>query len=165
MLSIPYKNRIYDESAEEMLSYDFDVSMYLIRGDCNTKQLSELIESDNLKGKRIALSIPKFESEFDTSLIDIMKNLGVTDAFADEKADFSKIFDNGNMFLMESLHKTYIKVDEKGTEAAAVTALAGGVTSVPDMPMIVKFDTPFTYVIRDDANGEILFMGEYSFAE
>ena len=66
---------------------------------------------------------------------------------------------------MAALHKTYIKVDEKGTEAAAVTALAGGASSAPPDPIVVKFDTPFTYVIRDDANGEILFMGEYAFVE
>jgi len=63
------------------------------------------------------------------------------------------------------MHKTYIKVDERGTEAAAVTGLFGGAESVPPEPIVVKFDTPFTYVIRDDANGEILFIGEYAFAE
>ena len=139
--------------------------MYLIRGAYSENTLSNLIENSSLTNKRIKLSIPKFESEFDTSLIDIMNKLGVVDAFEDEKADFRKMFDSGNMFLMAALHKTYIKVDEKGTEAAAVTALAGGAASAPPEPIVVKFDTPFTYVIRDDANGEILFMGEYAFAE
>lgn len=109
--------------------------------------------------------MPKFESEFDTSLIDIMNKLGVEDAFEHSKADFTNMFDSGNMYLMAAMHKTYIKVDERGTEAAAVTGLFGGATSVPPEPIVVKFDTPFTYVIRDDANGEILFIGEYAFAE
>ncbi len=165
VLALPYKNRVYDEAAEEMLSYDFDVSMYLIRGAYSEDTLSNLIENSSLINKRIKLSIPKFESEFDTSLIDIMNKLGVVDTFEDEKADFRKMFDNGNMYLMAALHKTYIKVDEKGTEAAAVTMLAGGASSAPPEPIVVKFDTPFTYVIRDDANGEILFMGEYAFVE
>ncbi len=165
VLALPYKNRVYDETAEEMLSYDFDVSMYLIRGDYSENTLSGLIENKSLANKRIKLSIPKFESEFDTSLIDIMNNLGVVDAFEDKKADFRKMFDMGNMYLMAAMHKTYIKVDERGTEAAAVTGLFGGATSVPPEPIVVKFDTPFTYVIRDDANGEILFMGEYAFVE
>ncbi|MBE7046189.1 MAG: transporter substrate-binding domain-containing protein [Ruminococcaceae bacterium] len=165
VLALPYKNRVYDETAGEMLSYDFDVSMYLVRGDYSENILSSLIENNSFKNRRIKLSIPKFESRFDTSLINLMNNLGVVDAFEEEKADFRKMFDKGNMYLMAALHKTYIKVDEKGTEAAAVTALAGGTSSVPPEPIVVKFDTPFTYVIRDDANGEILFMGEYAFVE
>jgi len=165
VLALPYKNRVYDETAEEMLSYDFDVSMYLIRGSYSEDALSNLIDNNVFSSRRIKLSIPKFESEFDTSLINLMNNLGVVDAFDDKKADFRKMFDSGNMYLMAALHKTYIKVDEKGTEAAAVTALAGGASSAPPEPIVVKFDTPFTYVIRDDANGEILFMGEYAFVE
>lgn len=165
VLALPYKNRVYDETAEEMISYDFDVSMYLIRGDYSENTLSSLIENNSLANRRIKLSIPKFESKFDTSLINLMNNLGVVDAFEDEKADFRKMFDSGNMYLMAALHKTYIKVDERGTEAAAVTGLFGGATSAPPEPIVVKFDTPFTYVIRDDANGEILFMGEYAFVE
>ena len=166
VLALPYKNRTYDESAEEMVSYDFDVSMYLIRGDYTENTLSGLIDNNSLTNRRIKLSIPKFESEFDTSLIDIMKNLGVEAAFNVEEADFRNMFDKGNMYLMAAMHKTYIKVDEKGTEAAAVTALVGGATSAPPEPVIVvKYDTPFTYVIRDDVNGEILFVGEYAFSE
>jgi len=165
ILKLPYKNRVYDETAEEMLSYDFDVSMYLIRGNYSEKILSSLIDNSSLTNRRIKLSMPKFESEFDTSLIDIMNKLGVEDAFEHSKADFTNMFDSGNMYLMAAMHKTYIKVDERGTEAAAVTGLFGGAESVPPEPIVVKFDTPFTYVIRDDANGEILFIGEYAFAE
>ena len=165
LLALPYKNRVYDDAAEEMLSYDFDISMYLVRGACSEETLSSLIENNKLESKRIALSIPKFESEFNTSLVDIMNKLGVNDAFVPQKAEFQKMFDGGNIYLMEAIHKTYIKVDEKGTEAAAVTGMFGGTTSMPAPPVVVKFNTPFTYIIRDDANGEILFMGEYAFAD
>ena len=165
LLKLPYKNRVYDIESENMLSYDFNVSMYLLRGELDEKALSNLIDNNSLKNQRIALSMPKFESKFDTSLVNIMKEIGVADAFIPEKAEFKNMFDGGNTYLMEAMHKTYIKVDEEGTEAAAVTGLAGGATSVQSKPKIVKFDTPFTYVIRDDANGEILFMGEYAFVE
>ena len=74
------------------------------------------------------------------------------------------MFDNGNMWIDSSIHKTYIKVDEEGTEAAAVTALGMAGSAMPPEPIEVKFNKPFTFVIRDDANGEILFMGEYAFA-
>ncbi|MBO5408637.1 MAG: S-layer homology domain-containing protein [Clostridia bacterium] len=165
VLALPYKNRVYDETVQEMHSYDFDISMYLIRGEYSEDTLIKLIENRSLTNKRIKLSVPKFESEFDTSLCSIMNRLGVVDAFYEGKADFTAMFDSGDMYLMDAVHKTYINVDEKGTEAAAVTMLVGGATSVPPQPIVVKFDTPFTYVIRDDANGEILFLGEYAFAE
>ena len=72
------------------------------------------------------------------------------------------------LFINSVLHKTYIDVDENGTEAAAVTAIAavGGsaFTERPE-PIAFKADHPFTYFIRDDAAGEILFLGQYAFAQ
>jgi serpin B len=69
------------------------------------------------------------------------------------------------MWMDSTLHKTYIKVDEEGTEAAAVTALGMAGSALPPEPVKVTFNKPFTFVIKDNQNGEILFMGEYAFAE
>ena len=69
------------------------------------------------------------------------------------------------MFITDAIHKTYITVDEKGTEAAAVTGTGMGATSLPPEPVEIKFDKPFTFVICDNISGEILFMGEFAFAE
>ena len=74
------------------------------------------------------------------------------------------MFDCGNMWLDSTIHKTYIKVDEEGTEAAAVTGGGMGGTSLPPEPLEIKYNKPFTFVIKDNINGEILFMGEYAFA-
>ena len=71
----------------------------------------------------------------------------------------------GEYFIKDSLHKTYIEIDEKGTEAAAVTSIGMGGSSLPPQPIDVKFNEPFTFVIRDNISGEVLFLGEFSFAK
>ena len=93
-----------------------------------------------------------------------MKTIGINKAF-DKTAEFNKMFDKGNMWIDSTLHKTYIKVDEEGTEAAAVTVIGMAGSSLPPEPIEVKFNKPFTFVIKDNANGEILFMGEYAFSK
>ena len=82
------------------------------------------------------------------------------------KADeFDKMFDSGNNRLDSVIHKTYIKVDEEGTEAAAVTLGGMAGSSKPPEPIEIKYNKPFTFVIKDNLSGEILFVGEYAFEE
>lgn len=141
-----------------------DISMYVALTDQPGSYLEEAVEK--METTRIALSLPKFRVEFSTSLNDIMKALGVQTAFAEEEADFTPMIGEKLLFIDETLHKTYIDVDENGTEAAAVTSISAGATSAPvDEPIEFKADRPFTYFIRDDASGEILFLGQYAYAE
>ena len=69
------------------------------------------------------------------------------------------------MAVTDAVHKAYIKVDEKGTEAAAVTMIGMAGSGLPPEPVIFCADKPFTFVIRDNISEEILFIGEFSFAE
>ena len=141
-----------------------DISMYVALTDQPGSYLEEAVEK--METTRIALSLPKFRVEFSTSLNDIMKALGVQTAFAEEEADFTPMIGEKLLFIDETLHKTYIDVDENGTEAAAVTSISAGATSAPvDEPIEFKADRPFTYFIRDDASGEILFLGQFAYAE
>lgn len=173
VVELPYKNvqNTFDENGNPngIEQFDFDVSMYLIKGVYRDEQLSSLIENETLSSTYVALSMPKFKIEFDTKLNGIMQNLGATDAFVYGRADFDPMIENGNgeYYIKDSIHKTYIEVDEKGTEAAAVTAIMVGATGVPvnPEPTVVKFDEPFTFVIRDNTSGEVLFIGEYAFAQ
>jgi len=165
VLELPYKNVVYNEETQDNEFYDFDISMYLVRGDYNEGNFG-YIASNKMVNERIKLSMPKFKFEFDIGLNDIMKNLGIDIAFDANRADFTKMVDSGNMFIADSIHKTYIGVDEEGTEAAAVTAIMMEATSArPKEPIVVKYDTPFTFVIRDNKNNVTLFIGEYAFAE
>ncbi len=143
-----------------------DISMYIALTDQPNGNLEQAAE--HMSRSYVALSLPKFRTEFSTDLNDMMKNLGVQTAFESTAADFSPMIGERLLFINSVLHKTYIDVDENGTEAAAVTAIAavGGsaFTERPE-PIAFKADHPFTYFIRDDAAGEILFLGQYAFAQ
>lgn len=113
---------------------------------------------DNLIGGRrdaeVKTAMPKFESGFETKLNDALMDMGITDAFDDDKADFTGIgrfLDGDGLRIDDVIHKTFIKVDEKGTKAGAVTAISM-VKCTALMPEEVKkvyLDRPFVYIIAD----------------
>lgn len=100
---------------------------------------------------------PKFETQYKIKLNEVLKTLGMNDAFNPNAADFSKIAENLNLFISNIAHKTYMKLDEQGTEAAAVTSTGITTTSAPQ---IISFNQPFVYLIREKETGAILFIGK-----
>jgi len=115
---------------------------------------------------RVLVSLPKFEVDPAGSLAlgEALRALGITDAFSPAQADFTAIADPPNprdrLFLTEVFHKAFVKVDEKGTEAAAATAaVMARAAAALAPPMEFKADHPFLFFIRDNASGMILFMG------
>ena len=173
ILEMPYKNRLdkISEDGEYLGSErydDLDVSMYLIMadGDINPEaELSAAINDEAFESTYIRMAMPKFKIEYSTKLNDMLMNMGITTAFSSASADFTKMFDNGNMWFTDTIHKTFINVDEKGTEAAAVTAIGMAGSAMPPEPIELKFNKPFYFAIRDNTSGETLFMGRYAFAE
>lgn len=161
IVEMPYL--AYDESSDGSKRIDMDISMYLIKSDKDINA-EEILNSAEMNRSYVRLSVPKFKTEYGTSLKGMLGALGIDTAFG-EMADFDKMLGEKNLQLTDVLHKTYINVDEKGTEAAAVTAAMAGATSMPPEPVSVKFDKPFTYVIMDNTTKDILFMGEYAFAK
>lgn len=103
--------------------------------------------------------LPKFEFRFSKSLVDVLKALGMSDAFNGSKSNLSGISEEDHLVVSEVMHKTYIKVDERGTEAAAVTGITIDVTSVgPDNSF--RADHPFVFAIREKDTKAILFIGK-----
>lgn len=168
---LPYMNSFseMDENGEYTEEYlrDSNAAMYLIK--CGEDDnVEEIIENAEFYYQRIKLSVPKFELEYENELSQMLSYLGIKDAFDKYKADFSGMMNLGkddSLWIDKVLHKTYIKVDEEGTEAAAVTAIMmeGATAAKPEEPIEVKFDEPFYFVIR--VNGETLFMGRYAYAK
>ena len=109
----------------------------------------------------VDLALPKFESSYEDSLADELKSLGMAIAFDPDHADFSLMNESHvrNLYIGEVLHKTYVRVDEKGTEAAAVTSVEMRVTSMPVSDRQIVFDHPFVYGIMDQKTGVPLFVG------
>jgi len=113
----------------------------------------------NLKPQEVELFIPKFKVEYEPkpNLNNILTKLGMGIAFTDA-ADFLSISDV-SLAISEVRQKTYIEVDEKGTEAAAVTLVGMFVTSVPSHPVFYA-NRPFLFVIQENTTGTALFMGK-----
>jgi len=88
--------------------------------------------------------------------------MGMEVAFDPDNADFTGINPDGGLYISEVKHKTFIEANEEGTEAAAVTSVEVGVTSVgPDpQPLFMKIDRPFVYFIQEKATGTLLFIGK-----
>jgi serpin B len=106
---------------------------------------------------RAHFSMPKFTMEYELPLKNALQALGMGIAFDEMNADFTKIYDGlQRVYISQVKHKTFIEVDEKGTEAAAVTSVEIGVTSMPPMIAVNK---PFIFAIRERFSGTILFMG------
>lgn len=169
IIEIPYLIRedlIDDEGnyVETKILDGVDVSMYLVMSDRNISPV-KAVNSTETSSEFVALSVPKFTVEYSDEISPYLKALGINKAFSPEDAEFSGMFTEGNMWLTNVIHKTYIKVDEEGTEAAAITASAMAGSARPPEPIPVKFNKPFYFVIMDNANGEALFVGEYAFGE
>ncbi len=116
-----------------------------------------------LKPGRVKASLPRFTSTVETELNDVLKKLGMPLAFQGG-ADFSGITGSPDFAISAVVHKAFVEVEEKGTEAAAATAVVGVRSSVmiPSKEIVFRADHPFLYLIRDVKTGAILFMGRLS---
>ncbi|MBE6701746.1 MAG: DUF2961 domain-containing protein [Ruminococcaceae bacterium] len=116
----------------------------------------------NAQNITVKTSLPKFTFEYTTSLVKPLKQLGVSDPFSPQKADFSKlgVSEWGNLYISEVLHKTFIEVAEKGTRAAAVTSveIEAESTYIEDMKEVIV-NRPFVFAIVDNTSKLPVFLG------
>jgi serine protease inhibitor len=104
------------------------------------------------------LSLPKFSFEYEKGMKDILISLGMTDIFDENLADLSGINAIEKLWVSRVIHKTYIDVNEEGTEAAAVTA-AEVVTESAPQQLHLNFDRPFVFIISETSTESVLFSG------
>ena len=111
----------------------------------------------------VLASMPKFQVEYDTEMSDVLKKMGMTDAFDPASADFSRIgsSDVGNLYITRVLHKTQITVDGMGTKAGAATVVEIAPESALGEPdfYVVNLDRPFLYMVIDTYWNMPIFMG------
>ena len=119
--------------------------------------------------KILSIHIQNFQCrikvEYSESLNDMLKNIGIKTAFNTKAVQFEKMFNSDNMWFTDTIHKTFISVDEKGTEAAAVTSIGMSGSALSPESIELKFNKPFYFAIRDNTREEILFVRRYAFAE
>ena len=112
----------------------------------------------------VRTSMPKFEYGYSINMVNALKALGISDAFNKDIANFSRMAatkaGNGNLYISEVLHKTFISVDELGTKAGAITMRAVPTGDIdPFDPKVVNLNRPFIYAIIDNATNLPIFIG------
>lgn len=107
------------------------------------------------------LHFPKFKLEWEQYLNQVLEKLGMAIAFDPVKADFSRISKDLGLYIGFVKHKTFVQVDEEGTEAAAVTVVGMYTTSIGDPAgFVMRVDRPFLFMIREHHSQSVLFIGK-----
>jgi serine protease inhibitor len=154
-VSLPYGNK------------RFSMEVFLPKGDLAAFSQTLTVENWNAWMTKLAtqqgsIQLPRFQFEYGTTLKAALAALGMEPAFGD-RADFSGLsheFSEGKAVISQVLHKTFIEVNETGTEAAAATSVGIVTTSAPiGSPFEMVVDRPFVMAIRDRQTGTILFLG------
>ncbi|MDM8560478.1 serpin family protein [Candidatus Parabeggiatoa sp. HSG14] len=109
--------------------------------------------------QKIRVYLPKFKINTGFELSKMLASMGMPDAF-NGKADFSGIDGEKELSLTSIIHQAFVDVNEKGTEAAAATAVFVGTRGMPPPTPTFRADHPFIFLIRHNSSGSILFMGK-----
>jgi serine protease inhibitor len=162
---------LFESDAFQLLELPYtghDLSMLVLlpRKVDGLADLEKQASADNLnkwlgKMKRfhVTLSMPKFKYTSEFKLKDVLTALGMGIAFG-KSADFSGMTTRERLFIDKVIHKAFVAVDEKGTEAAAATAVVPKPTSLQLAPQATfRADHPFLFLVRDNRTGSLLFMG------
>lgn len=112
--------------------------------------------------EEVDVTLPRFRIAGATiSLNDVLQDMGMPTAFDEVAADFSGMSTDEHLHISHVLHKTFVEVNEEGTEAAAATAVVMGIESA-SMTTSFRADHPFLFAIRDTRTGSLLFLGRVS---
>ena len=137
-----------------------DIGEYVktLSGEHLNKILTETTNAD------IRASLPKFEAEYSIGMKEILQDMGMTTPFDPEQADFSGIgfSSDGNLYISDVIHKTFIAVDEQGTKAGAATLVEICTESASidiTEPIYITLDRPFVYMIIDCEEKLPIFIG------
>lgn len=146
-----------------------NLQMYLFRPD-DSVSLNDWIQQldgtelngwfQEFKETEGSLALPRFKSEFEIELKQVLSDLGMGIAFDSDQADFSAMLPEGkDAYISKVRQKAFIEVNEEGSEAAAATSVQVDLRAMPMEPFNLQLDRPFMYLIREEVTGTILFMG------
>uniref|UniRef100_A0A4W6G0R8 Leukocyte elastase inhibitor n=1 Tax=Lates calcarifer TaxID=8187 RepID=A0A4W6G0R8_LATCA len=123
----------------------------------------EWTRPDMMSEVEVDVKLPQFKLEETYDLKDVLKNMGMVDAFDDKKSDFSGMSGTKDLILSEVIHKTHVEVNEEGTEAAAATGACVRLLSGRMYFNLAHFiaDHPFLFFIRHNTTMSVLFAGRF----
>ncbi|MDR3260269.1 MAG: serpin family protein [Tannerella sp.] len=155
LVELPYGNEAF---CMTLLLPRKDVSLASIIENLNAAAWDDCLSKLHLN--TVIVRLPRFKIEYTRPLNDDLKALGMTSMFMFGNADFSLISNESSVVSSVS-QKTFIEVNEEGTEAAAVTGIIVG-TAFPDLPVqppVLEFNRPFVYFIKEKSTGSVFFAG------
>ncbi|MBM3242175.1 serpin family protein [Candidatus Poribacteria bacterium] len=149
---------------------DFSMTILLPRLEKDINSLMAALNQEtwnlwvnSFQKQELTVQLPKFTLEYELTLNDVLGALGMEIAFNRNLADFTKMYKKeavgANLYISNVKHKTFVEVNEEGTEAAAVTSVEMTLESVPDR-ILMRIDRPFICAIREKRSGTILFIGK-----
>ncbi len=149
---------------------NYSMLLFLPDEEVGVNEMISRIDEDTWKDlpgslankQKLLLRLPKFTVEYESNLNVSLKNLGMKDAFAPVMADFTRINKNRELFISRVRHKSFVEVNEEGTEAAAVTSVDIRLVSYdPDEPQVIVFnvDRPFVFAIKEKFTNSLVFIG------
>ncbi|UOR06837.1 serpin family protein [Hymenobacter aerilatus] len=154
LIDLPYGNRQYSLT---LLQPSGTRTLANLTATLSSAKLAAcLSRADTMS---MPLRLPKFKLEYETDLKEVLTQLGMGEAFS-RGANFSKMLEGrSDLAIGKVLHKTFVEVDEEGTEAAAATAV-GIVTTSAGPPPELWLNRPFLFLIREKSSNAILFIGQ-----
>lgn len=152
-VALPYEN----PSLSMLILLPDEGFFEAFEGSLDAARLERLIGEMQFTSVRVKM--PKFKIEGQFELGNTLKGLGMIDAFEPDLADFSGMNGKRDLYIGSVIHKSFVNVDEQGTEAAAATAVIMETTSAPMEMIDLTIDRPFLFLIRDVTTNTTLFVG------
>lgn len=145
---------------------NFSMMVFVPNADKTNKDIIEALNQQNWatwnnslkRVDKLKIYFPKFKFSYKNTLNDELYALGMKSMFTDD-ADLTGINETEDIYVSEVKHKTFVEVNEEGTEAAAVTSVEIKLTSAITEPLEIKADRPFLFVIKEKQSNALLFMG------
>uniref|UniRef100_A0A8C6AUX7 Serpin B3-like n=1 Tax=Monodon monoceros TaxID=40151 RepID=A0A8C6AUX7_MONMO len=161
ILEIPYKGQ--ELSMFLLLPNDVD-GLQQLEDQLTAEKLIEWTSPQNMNQREIELHLPQFKVEETYDLKPMLRALGMVDAFTEGKADFSGMSKVRELKVSEAFHKSFVEVNEEGTEATAVTGVEAVIRSAV-FPESFHCDHPFLFLIKHNKINSLLFYGRVSSPE
>ncbi|XP_049738443.1 serpin B9 isoform X1 [Elephas maximus indicus] len=158
VLEMPYAG---EELSMVILLPDDNVDLSTVEKNLTFEKFVAWTKPDCMSSTEVEVLLPRFTLEEDHDMESVLQNLGVVDAFQQDKADFSAMSAGTDLFLSKFVHKSFLEVNEEGTEAAAASAAVIVECCLEAGPRFCA-DHPFLFFIRHNAANSILFCGRFS---
>uniref|UniRef100_A0A8D0HDK4 Serpin family B member 10 n=1 Tax=Sphenodon punctatus TaxID=8508 RepID=A0A8D0HDK4_SPHPU len=138
---------------------DDTTGLEMLERELTSEKLSQWTSSDAMEETEVEVHLPRIKLEGSYDLKTTLNSMGVRDSFSQDRADFTGMSEKNNLVLSHVFHKTFVGVNEDGTEAGA--ASTGVVTSRSGVSVMFAADHPFLFFIRHNKTNNILFFGRF----